>query len=129
MQLRCTIHFKRNLEEKLRTKGYSLKAVTELMEGCHNGTKEVVGLADTENEEEFGMLLSKLKDKWNIIDNEYLSSKEPYFHPYFCKYHKKVVKYLMRQDIRESAGLGSSPAYFTANAAEPINSALKQKLI
>ena len=50
------------------------------------------------------------------------------FYPYFSKYYKDVLKFNMRRDVRESAGLGSPPVYFTTNAAESINATLKRKV-
>ena len=132
VQLRCTIHFKRNLEEKLKSSGYPSIVITEFLEdifGCHTGTKDVKGLIDTEGEGEFESFLCSCEEKWNEIDRNYLpSAKNLSFYPYFCKYYKDVLKFNMRRDVRESAGLGSPPVYFTTNAAESINATLKRKV-
>ena len=70
--------------------------------------------------------LCSCEEKWNEIDRNYLpSAKNLSFYPYFCKYYKDVLKFNMRRDVRESAGLGSPPVYFTTNAAE---STLKRKV-
>lgn len=45
-----------------------------------------------------------------------------------CAYQAEVVKYNMRRDLRESAGLGSPPSIFTTNSSESVNAAIKRKV-
>ena len=52
----------------------------------------------------------------------------PSFFDYFCSKKADVVRYNMRRDLRESAGLGSPPGIFTTNASESINSMMKRKV-
>ena len=57
-----------------------------------------------------------------------LPPQEVQFYNFFCKYQADVVKYHMRRDIREAAGLGSPPSIFTTNSSESVNAELKRKV-
>ena len=127
IQLRCFLHFKRNVQEKLKELGFSSSVSNEFLAdifGKRVGGTFQAGLVDCSTVEEFDDCLKKLEPIWNARE----SSSEPAFHQYFVQYQADVVRYHMRRDLRESCGLGSPPAEFTTNSSESINAALKRKV-
>ncbi len=71
IQLRCTIHFKRNLEEKLKSSGYPSLAISEFVEeilGSNSGGKHVNGIIDSVSEDEFDSHVAELEQKWKKKD-------------------------------------------------------------
>ena len=57
-----------------------------------------------------------------------LQASGPRFYTFFQRYQADVVKYHMRKDLREVAGLGCPPAIFTTNPSESINAVVKRKV-
>ena len=86
------------------------------------------GLVDSSLIEEFDDRLYHLQPIWNTRESAYAPVSGPRFYNYFCQHQADVVRYHMRKDLREAAGLGSPPSIFTTNAAESINAALKRKV-
>ena len=131
LQLRCFIHFKKNGQEKLRSTGFpssvSDKVLADIF-GKHTGSVYKEGLVDCVSEEAFDDMLQQLKEVWNEYEQPFAPASGPQFHSYFVRYQAGVVKYHMRRDLREAAGLGSPPTIFTTNPSESLNAVLKKKV-
>ena len=131
LQLRCFIHFKRNLAEKLKELGLPHRVSQEFINdvfGCCRGSTYMHGLVDCCTEEDFREKLLKYKDVWNVRESAYAPSSGPRFYDYFHRYKADVVCHTMLRSVRESAGLGLPPSTFTTNASESINAMLKRKV-
>ena len=129
IQLRCFIHFHRNVEQKLKEFGIPSSVAEEFLGdifGKRIGNTFQEGLVDSTSVDEVEERLHKLQPVWDARESTYSPKSGPCFHVYFCRYHGDVVKYHMRKDLRESAGLGSPPATFTTNSSESINTAIKR---
>lgn len=131
LQLRCFIHFKKNVTERMKVYGIPPPIAKEFLDdifGSHSGSTYNEGLVDCASVEEFDDKLMKCETVWNLRETPYAPSSGPRFYNYFCSRMVDVVRYSMRKDLRESVGLGSPPAIFTTNASESINSVLKRKV-
>ena len=92
--------------------------------GKHSGSTYSEGLVDCSSVEEFNEKLAKCESSREV---PYAPTGGSRFFDYFCSKKADVVRYNMRRDLRESAGLGSPPGIFTTNASESINSMMKLK--
>ena len=113
IQLRCFIHFKKNVHEKLHSLGFSSSLAKEMLSdifGKHTGSCYSEGLVDSTSELEFDTMLEQHKDVWNKRESPFAPSSGPRFYKFFVQYQANVVKYHLRKDLREAAGLGSPPA-------------------
>ena len=131
IQLRCFIHFRRNIQEKLRTLGIPHQVaeafLTDIL-GKHHGSTYIEGLVDCRSEQEFDEKLQALKQTWNDRELPYSPSSGPRFYTSFCTYQAEVVKHHMRRDVREAVGLGCPPSTFTTNSSESLNASIKQRM-
>jgi len=131
IQLRCFLHFKKNVEQKLRDLGIPSHLVQEFVAdifGKHVGNTYQEGLVDSCSLQEFDERLENVKVLWDEREKPFAPTSGPRFHRHFVQYQADVVRYHMRKDLRESAGLGSPPSKFTTNASESINAAIKRKV-
>ena len=78
--------------------------------------------------QEFDKCLENVKVLWDEREKPFAPTSGPQFHRHFVQYQADVVRYHMRKDLRESAGLGSPPSKFTTNASESIIAAIKRKV-
>lgn len=131
IQLRCFVHFRRNVEAKLKALGIPPSIAQEFLDdifGRRVGNSFQEGLVSSCSACEVDENLKKLKPIWDSREQPYAPVSGPSFHAFFCQYQADVVKYHMRKDLRESAGLGSPPSIFTTNGSESLNAALKRKV-
>ena len=131
IQLRCFIHFKKNLEIKLRDLAIPQRVSQQFMAdifGRQDGNVRYEGLVDCCSIDEFDLKLKALEEPWNALESPHASEAGPKFYNYFKRVHADVVRHHMRKDLREVAGLGSPPAIFTTNNAEAINSVIKKQV-
>ena len=131
LQLRCFIHFKKNVQEKLRSLGFPSSVSDEVLAdifGKHTGSVYKEGLVDCISEGAFDTMLQHLKEVWDGYEQPFAPARGPQFHSFFVRYQAEVVKYHMRKDLREAAGLGYPPTIFTTNPSESINAVLKKKV-
>ena len=125
LQLRCFIHLTRNIEDKLRSLAIPTEVAGEFIAdifGRRTGGVYIEGLVDSRSEEDFDATLKQLETVWESRPN---GSK---FYRFFSQYQSNVIKYHMRRDIREAAGLGNPPSIYTTNSVESINAELKRKV-
>ena len=131
IQLRCFVHFKKNVQEKLRDLGIPCSVAKEFLNdifGSNVGSCRLEGLVDVSSLEDFEVKLANLEDSWNARERPFSSESGPQFYNHFQKYQAKVVRDHMRKDLREVAGLGSPPAIFTTNSSESMNAMLKNEV-
>ena len=131
LQLRCFIHFKKNILEKLAQYGISGQIADEFVAdifGKRSGSTYYEGLVDSASEEEFSERLNNCMHTWNARETKHTCSEAPKFYDYFMRYKVQAVCFCMRKDIRQKAGLGFPPSIFTTNSSESINSVLKLKV-
>ena len=86
IQLRCFIHFKRNVEEKLKSFGIPSKEADEFIAdifGKRVGNTFQTGLVESISTEEFDEKLLLLKDTWSAREHPYAPSSGPRFNHYF----------------------------------------------
>ena len=129
VQLRCFIHFKRNLQEKLRDLGIPKAVANKFLDdvfGKCEGNVRFEGLVDSTSIDDFDKKFEALQECWNGRERPYSGDAGPQFHNHFSRYFAKVVRNHMRKDQRELVGLGSPPTIYTTNASEALNSVLKK---
>ena len=131
VQLRCFLHFKKNVEQKLKELGIPAQVVQEFLSdifGKRTANTYKEGLVDSCSVQEFDERVENLKPLWDAREKPFALVSGPRFHSYFIQYQADVVRYHMRRDLRESAGLGSPPSKFITNASESLNAAIKRKV-
>ena len=132
IQLHCFVHVKNNVYENLKSLGLLAPICEEFIcdiFGKRVGNTFQEGLVDSSSVEEVDDCLHRFQPIWDARELSDAPVSRPRFYKYFCQYQADVVKYHMRKDLREAAGLGSPPSIFTTNAAESINAAaLKRKV-
>ncbi len=127
IHLRCFLHFRGNIEEKLqelRIPSVVAKAIVHGILG--NPAQLELGLVDAEDERELDSMLASLESVWNEREQGY--SSPPQFHAWFLKYCRQTVAENMIRPVRERALLGSPPQPYYANTVESKNNVLKQQL-
>ena len=86
LQLRCFIHFKKNVQEKLRSLGFpssiSDKVLADIF-GKHTGSGYKEGLVDCVSEEAFDIFMQSLKEVWDDYEQPFAPAGGPQFHSYF----------------------------------------------
>ena len=128
--LRCFLHLKRNIAEKLKERGFPSAVSDEFLAdifGKHTGSVYEEGLVDANNGEDFDVRLSKCRKVWQTQESPYLRSGQSFFE-YFKKYYANIVRFNMLKDLRIAVGLGNPPAIFTTNSSESINAVVKRKV-
>lgn len=131
LQLWCFIHFKKNVQEKMRSFGFPSSvsdAVLADIFGKQTGSVHMEGLVHCASEEAFDAMMQQLKDVWDEYERPFAPAGGPQFHSYFTRYQAEVVKYHMRKDLRDAALLASPPNIFTTNSSESVNAMLKKKV-
>ena len=130
-QLRCFLHFKKNVEQKLRELGIPSQISQEYIAnifGKKVGNTYEEGLVDSCSVQQFNERFEIFKNLWDTREMSFAPASGPRFYHYFQQYQADVVRYHMRKDLRESVGLGCPPSKFTTNASESINAAIKRKV-
>ena len=108
LQLWCFVHFKKNVQEKLRSIGFpssvSDKVLADIF-GKQTGSVYREGLVDCVSEDAFDILMQHLKEVWYEYEQSFASAGGPQFHSYFARYQAEVVKYHMRRDLSQAIQL------------------------
>ena len=115
-QLRCFIHFRKNVETKLRDLGIPSSILQEFIAdifGKRVGNTYQQGLVDCYSVDEFDESLQRLKVIWDSREKPFAPNSGPRFFHYFVEYQADVIRYHMQKDLREIVGLGSPPSTFT----------------
>ena len=122
--LRCFLHFKNNLKEKMKKIGMdeaNRKLVCADIFGQQVGSVFEEGAVDSDDEEEFYVRLESLKNAWI----QRIGEKGENIYKWFMKYKAKHMAENMLKPVRIKAGLGTPPTTFVTNRVECINALLK----
>ena len=125
--MRCKIHICDNIEEKLKNLSFGKSARGEIINtifGRRLGEERVKGLADAESADDFDSMLEDVKEDWDRVESTQRSGK-PKFHEWFKMRLGQVFKENVIAPIRQIAGLGSPPEFYTQNVAECVNMIIK----
>ena len=131
LQLRCFLHFKKNIQAKLSELGLPKHITQQFLDdifGKRERNVQIEGLVDATSSEDFDSKLDLLEEVWNTRESPYAGQIGPQFYVSFKRIQANTIRYHMRKDIREAAGLGSPPAICTTNGSEAINSVLKKQV-
>ena len=127
IHLRCFLHFRGNIEQKLRDLSIpstvSKEIVKDIM-GCPSRLE--LGLVDAQDSAQFDEMLLSLEKRWNEFEAPYNSP--PKFYEWFKCNSQDVITRFMIRDVRESAGLGSPPEPYYTNEVESMNKLLKEEV-
>ena len=126
IHLRCFLHFRGNLQDKL---GISKTNAQEFLKDVFGSLALLeTGLVDaevTELDKEF----DDLKDTWDKREVALSGRSVPSFHQWFKRNCLEEVCNCMLKDKREQTGLGSPPEPFYTNDVESKNRVLKHQAV
>ena len=124
--LRCFLHFKSNLDDKLKKLHIPKSVRIEFLRDVFgNPTDLEEGQVDAEDEQCYEASLCSLQKIWNDPEREF-DDPPPSFYNWFVKNCKDTVKMSMLKPVRVVAGLGNPPQPFYTNDVESHNSVIKQ---
>ena len=124
--MRCLIHSKRNVEERLNTlPARERNIIIQDIFGKVEGTHKYEGLVLAANTGIFTVLTESIKDKWDSIElpNLPASIEEPSFHSWFVTNITPYMGKHMITNIRERNGLSCD---FSTNQSESLNAKLRR---
>ena len=130
-QLRCFIHLKKNITEKLRDRGIPSYETQEFLAdvfGKRSGNTYEEGLVDSKDGDDFDARLDNCEAVWLSREALYARQGQSTFFDYFKSHYSSVIRNTMLKDLRTSAGLGSPPKIFTTNGCESLNAVIKRKV-
>ena len=123
--LRCFLHFKGNVEHKLRELGIPLNISKEFISDIMGRASYLqYGLVDAKNSEDLKMMLEGVKVRWNELEKPYNSL--PKFYNWFVKHCLSVITECMIQGVHQNGGLGSPPEPYYTNEVESKNKSKKR---
>ena len=126
VHLRCFLHFRGNLDTKLRDFGVPRHDRIEFLQDVFGNPEEIeTGIVDVETDEEFGELVESLEKIWEERERPY--NNPPQFYPWFVQYCKEEVQNTMLKSKRMSCGLGNPPEPFYTNDVESQDSVIKHQ--
>lgn len=127
VHLRCKIHLADNIDRKLTALSFAKTAKQTILNsifGRRIGDVREKGLADANSADEFDSMLQKMKKQWCEIEaTQHIGKAE--FYLWFEKHLGQVMKENVISPIRQIAGLGSPPEFYTQNVAECCNRIIK----
>lgn len=95
VHLRCTLHVRQNIKDKLRNLSVPQSVAREFLDdifGKQIGSHFEAGLVDSESETTFRNALSKLQYRWNNLERSCIpSDSEPQFYAWFCKFKAEDI--------------------------------------
>lgn len=95
-QLRCFIHLKCNIAEKLKERGVSSPVAGKFLcdiFGKWSGATYAEGLVDSSDEDNFKLCLENCRELWVTRESSSLRPGQISFYDYFCKHYSDVVCY------------------------------------
>ena len=127
LHVRCFLHFKGNVEQKLRNFRIPVTVAKEIVRDILGNPSQLeTGLVDAEDESELDATITSLECVWNQREEPYNSP--PKFHTWFVKYCRDTLAQNMIRSVREKAKMGSPPEPYYTNEVESKNNVLKQQL-
>lgn len=123
--LRCFLHFKGNIEQKLKELKVPSDVARKFVEDIMGKPSHfILGLVDANDPAHLDELLNKLEGVWNEREEPFNSP--PVFFSWFNKYERDVIANSMTRETRIKAGLGNPPRPYYTNEVESKNNILKQ---
>ena len=131
VHLRCTLHVRQNIKDKLRNLSVPQSVAREFLDdifGKQISSHFEAGLVDSESETTFRNALSKLQYRWNNLERSCIpSDSEPQFYAVFCKFKAEDIIKCVLPGVRSRAGADPG-RLFTTNSSESINHVIKQEV-
>ena len=128
IHLRCKIHLHDNIDRKLSSLSYDKVARQEVLNsifGKRVGNTRTKALTDASTAEEFDTMLNDLETKWLQIETSQHSGDVQFF-SWFKNHLVVVMKENVIASVRQNAGLGCPPEFYTQNSSECSNSIVKR---
>ena len=127
VHLRCFLHFKGNLESRLREYNIPKHLQVEFLRDIFGDpTNAQDGLVDAKSDEDFEGIMLSLQLVWD--ERERIYNNPPQFFAWFVKNCKSEVKETMLKQHRVKAGLGNPPEPFYTNDVESQNRVIKHQM-
>ena len=127
VHLRCFLHFKGNLESRLREYNIPKHFQVEFLRDIFGDpTNAQDGLVDAKSDEDFEGIMVNLHSVWD--ERERIYNNPPQFFAWFVKNCKSNVKETMLKQQRVKAGLGNPPEPFYTNDVESQNRVIKHQM-
>ena len=126
-QLLCSIHLKKNVENRLVEMGITGKIKEEIVAdivGRQVGDVYERGLSDAESAEDFSKQMEVVKGKWSKCHANGLKCFQ-----WFVKNKENKMLNHVIAPVRQRAGLGCPPSKFTTNRSERTNCIMIQDFI
>ena len=124
--LRGFLHFKGNLDDKLKKLGVVKSQRIEILRDVFGNPALLEdGLVDAEDEDSFEASLCSLQTVWNDREREF--NDPPQFYDWFVENSKETIKTTILKSHRVYAGLGNPPVAFYTNDVESRNNVIKQQ--
>ena len=127
IHLRCKIHLADNIERKLIELSYNKEArlcILKSVFGQRKGQEREKGLADATSADDFDNMLAAKREEWHDLEASQHKGQPKFFH-WFESHLSSVMKENVIAPVREIAGLGSPPEFYTQNVAESTNRIIK----
>ena len=122
--LRCFLHFKSNLDDRLKKFHIPLPLRIEFLRDVFGNPADFEeGLVDAEDDDCYEASLCSLQKVWN--DREREVNDPPMFYEWFVANCKETVKKTMLKPVRVAGGLGNPPQPFYTNDVESHNNVIK----
>ena len=124
----CTIHHRKNCEEKLRSLGvkeFNRRRILRNIYGEQMENHRVEGLIDCESSERFDEMLEFYVPLWDMLERAD-TDKEPQFSTWYKRHKAQQCKENMLKPLRQSAGLGEHAKQYTNNDSESLNSVISR---
>jgi hypothetical protein len=128
IHLRCKVHLHDNIDRKLSSLSFEKKARQEVLNsifGMRVGDKKTKALVDASTAAEFDTMLAVLEKEWLRVEKSQHSGDAQFF-SWFKKNLAVVMKENVIASVRQNAGLGCPPEFYTQNTSKCCNSIVKR---
>ena len=110
---------------KLSFKKDARQSILNSVFGRRTGDSKTKALVDAASAKEFDEMLDALETEWRVLEATQRSG-EPQFHSWFKRHIALVMKDNVIAPVREEAGLGNPPEFYTQNTSECCNGMVKK---
>ena len=125
--LRCFLHFKGNLEEKLREYDIPKHVRIEFLRDVFGNPSDLEdGIVDADSDGEYEAMVQSLQVVWD--ERERMYNNPPQFYDCFVRNYKSEIRCSMLKKRRIAAGLGNPPDPFYTNDVESQNNVIKHQM-
>eukprot|EP00118_Oscarella_pearsei_P020416 m.221086 g.221086 ORF g.221086 m.221086 type:complete len:669 (+) comp39954_c1_seq15:519-2525(+) len=129
-QLRCFLHVRRNLKDKLNRLDLPPGVIQEILHDIFGDSlKTDESLVDSPNDELFNERLLSLKGKWDSLEQKHGRPNQACeFYLWFEKYQSETFRKHMITPVRTRAGMGKNPSPFYTNTSESLNALIQWQI-